>query len=140
MSICNWQYDKRVFTVWSFLNSKSQKILDIQFFTNLIVLSENDLSLIFSENNLSSVNCFKTKQLRTFREKSEIQVIDRILYIVNIILCSFWRCNAFLIRYLIFRAQWLTTVGSPGSEIHHCEFINWENVTKQQYRNFAIRF
>ncbi|XP_011867752.1 PREDICTED: acylphosphatase-2 isoform X2 [Vollenhovia emeryi] len=37
-------------------------------------------------------------------------------------------------------AQWLTSVGSPGSEIHRCEFTNWETVTKQQYQGFAIRF
>ncbi|KYN19864.1 PREDICTED: acylphosphatase-2 [Trachymyrmex cornetzi] len=37
-------------------------------------------------------------------------------------------------------AQWLTSVGSPGSEIHHCEFTNWETVTKQQYQGFMIRF
>ncbi|KYN05981.1 Acylphosphatase-2 [Cyphomyrmex costatus] len=37
-------------------------------------------------------------------------------------------------------AQWLTSVGSPGSEIQHCEFTNWETVTKQQYQGFMIRF
>ncbi|KAF7385133.1 acylphosphatase-2 [Vespula maculifrons] len=37
-------------------------------------------------------------------------------------------------------SQWLSTVGSPGSEIDHCEFTMWENVTRPQYKGFAIRF
>ncbi|XP_046832000.1 acylphosphatase-2 isoform X2 [Vespa crabro] len=37
-------------------------------------------------------------------------------------------------------SQWLSTVGSPGSKIHHCEFTMWENVTRPQYQGFAIRF
>ncbi|XP_066592259.1 acylphosphatase-2 [Prorops nasuta] len=37
-------------------------------------------------------------------------------------------------------AKWLSTVGSPGSEIHHCEFTNWETVARQQYPGFTIRF
>ncbi|XP_031839268.1 acylphosphatase-2 isoform X1 [Nomia melanderi] len=36
--------------------------------------------------------------------------------------------------------QWLSNVGSPGSEIHHCDFTNWETVSRQQYKGFAIRF
>ncbi|XP_034172939.1 acylphosphatase-2 [Osmia lignaria lignaria] len=37
-------------------------------------------------------------------------------------------------------AQWLTKVGSPGSEIHHCEFTNWEGISRLQYKGFVIRF
>ncbi|XP_014606775.1 PREDICTED: acylphosphatase-2 [Polistes canadensis] len=37
-------------------------------------------------------------------------------------------------------AQWLSTVGSPGSEIDHCEFTMWEYVTRRSYKGFAIRF
>ncbi|XP_015523661.1 acylphosphatase-2 [Neodiprion lecontei] len=37
-------------------------------------------------------------------------------------------------------AEWLSTVGSPGSEIHHCEFTNWENVARPQFQGFVIRF
>ncbi|XP_043492283.1 acylphosphatase-2 [Polistes fuscatus] len=37
-------------------------------------------------------------------------------------------------------AQWLSTVGSPGSEIDHCEFTMWEYVTRRSYQGFAIRF
>lgn len=44
------------------------------------------------------------------------------------------------IEFLCFRAQWLTKVGSPGSEIHRCEFTNWEGVSRQQYKGFVIRF
>ncbi|XP_012280470.1 acylphosphatase-2 [Orussus abietinus] len=36
--------------------------------------------------------------------------------------------------------QWLSTVGSPGSTIDHCEFTNWESVMKLQYDGYAIRF
>ncbi|XP_078049765.1 acylphosphatase-2 [Augochlora pura] len=36
--------------------------------------------------------------------------------------------------------QWLTNVGSPGSEIDRCDFANWESVSRQQYKGFAIRF
>lgn len=46
------------------------------------------------------------------------------------------KCN----EYSTSRSQWLTSVGSPGSEIHHCEFTNRETITKQQYQGFAIRF
>ncbi|KAG7206613.1 hypothetical protein KM043_000294 [Ampulex compressa] len=37
-------------------------------------------------------------------------------------------------------SNWLTTVGSPGSKIERCEFTNWENVARQQYPGFTIRF
>ncbi|KAI4495481.1 hypothetical protein M0802_008695 [Mischocyttarus mexicanus] len=36
--------------------------------------------------------------------------------------------------------QWLSTVGSPGSEIDHCELTMWANVTRRSYKGFAIRF
>lgn len=39
-----------------------------------------------------------------------------------------------------FRTQWLTNVGSPGSEIHHCELTNWEGIVRPQYKGFVIRF
>ncbi|OXU28903.1 acylphosphatase-2 [Nasonia vitripennis] len=37
-------------------------------------------------------------------------------------------------------AQWLSTVGSPESEIHHCEFKDLCTVTKPGYKGFAVRF
>ncbi|XP_017766006.1 PREDICTED: acylphosphatase-2 [Eufriesea mexicana] len=37
-------------------------------------------------------------------------------------------------------AQWLTNVGSPGSEIKKCEFTNWEGINRLNYKGFAIRF
>lgn len=37
-------------------------------------------------------------------------------------------------------ANWLTTVGSPDSKIDHCEFSNWETVSRLQYKGFVIRF
>ncbi|XP_043278061.1 acylphosphatase-2 [Venturia canescens] len=36
--------------------------------------------------------------------------------------------------------HWLTTIGSPGSEIHHCELTNIESIARLGYRGFAIRF
>lgn len=37
-------------------------------------------------------------------------------------------------------AQWLTNVGSPGSQIDRTEFTNWEAINRPQYKGFAIRF
>ncbi|XP_011310796.1 acylphosphatase-2 isoform X1 [Fopius arisanus] len=37
-------------------------------------------------------------------------------------------------------AHWLTTVGSPGCEIHHTEFTNWETIRRPSYGAFQIRF
>ncbi|XP_008559646.1 acylphosphatase-2 [Microplitis mediator] len=37
-------------------------------------------------------------------------------------------------------AHWLTTVGSPGCQIHHTEFTNWETIRRTSYRDFGIRF
>ncbi|KAG6802403.1 acylphosphatase-2 isoform X1 [Apis dorsata] len=37
-------------------------------------------------------------------------------------------------------AQWLTNVGSPGSQIDRCEFTNWEGISRLQYKGYVIRF
>ncbi|KAH0534433.1 acylphosphatase-2 [Cotesia glomerata] len=37
-------------------------------------------------------------------------------------------------------AHWLTTVGSPGCQIHHTEFTNWETIRRPSYRDFGIHF
>ncbi|CAB0045174.1 unnamed protein product [Trichogramma brassicae] len=37
-------------------------------------------------------------------------------------------------------AQWLSKVGSPESEIHHCEFKDLCTVAKPGYVGFKVRF
>ncbi|KAG5899904.1 hypothetical protein JTB14_002456 [Gonioctena quinquepunctata] len=37
-------------------------------------------------------------------------------------------------------AMWLSNTGSPGSEIDHCELMNWQNLAKPDYKGFQIRF
>uniref|UniRef100_A0A336M7X9 acylphosphatase n=1 Tax=Culicoides sonorensis TaxID=179676 RepID=A0A336M7X9_CULSO len=36
--------------------------------------------------------------------------------------------------------HWLSSVGSPGSQIEKCEFTNWETCARYDYKDFAIRF
>jgi len=35
---------------------------------------------------------------------------------------------------------WLNRTGSPGCKIDHTELRNWEYLTRQDFRNFSIRF
>ncbi|XP_058803199.1 acylphosphatase-2-like [Phymastichus coffea] len=37
-------------------------------------------------------------------------------------------------------ANWLSTVGSPDSNIHHCEFRDLCSVAKPGYKGFQVRF
>ncbi|XP_046388174.1 acylphosphatase-2 [Ischnura elegans] len=36
--------------------------------------------------------------------------------------------------------DWLSTTGSPGSKIDHCDLSNWEFLNKPEFRGFTIRF
>ncbi|XP_071454264.1 acylphosphatase-2 [Hetaerina americana] len=36
--------------------------------------------------------------------------------------------------------DWLSTTGSPGSKVDHCDLKNWEFLNKPEFRGFTIRF
>ncbi|KAL3269724.1 hypothetical protein HHI36_008784 [Cryptolaemus montrouzieri] len=35
---------------------------------------------------------------------------------------------------------WLTTTGSPGSQIERCNLTNWQTLAKPELKGFSIRF
>ncbi|GJQ80417.1 hypothetical protein Trydic_g12276 [Trypoxylus dichotomus] len=35
---------------------------------------------------------------------------------------------------------WLSNTGSPGCQIDHCDFTNWENLARPDFKDFSIRF
>ncbi|XP_059475920.1 acylphosphatase-2 [Neocloeon triangulifer] len=36
--------------------------------------------------------------------------------------------------------EWLSKTGSPGCKIERCDVANWEFLSRQEFRNFSIRF
>lgn len=45
-----------------------------------------------------------------------------------------------ILTYFVFRLDWLSKTGSPGCKIERCELGNWEFLSRQEFRNFSIRF
>ncbi|CAG9834733.1 unnamed protein product [Diabrotica balteata] len=36
--------------------------------------------------------------------------------------------------------MWLSSAGSPGSQIEKCDLTNWQNLARPDYKGFQIRF